>query len=400
MKWIEPFLSAVPIIEKIQSNGYEAFFVGGCVRDLVLGRNVHDVDIATSATPHQIVSIFPKTVAVGIEHGTILVLNKGIGYEVTTFRAESKYEDHRHPSEVEFVTSISRDLERRDFTMNAMALDLDGTHIDPYNGKVDISSKKIKAVGDPAHRFSEDALRMLRAIRFVGQLGFTIEQETQLAIEKHAELLEFISIERQQSEMDKLFDGLYKGKGIAELLSTKLFESVHLLREYKNELTNLLTYNLQGLTKDEMWVLLLLEMNIENPKEWLNSWRFSNGRMKDYLARLKTIRTYKISELKGYPLYQVGLKNALSAASIYSSHHWLKDPSVIENIKSEWNQLPIHLRSDLVITGSDLLSWFDRKPGPWVSQAMKKIEYEIIENELPNQYEQIKEWMVHGTRIH
>jgi tRNA nucleotidyltransferase (CCA-adding enzyme) len=400
MKWNEPFLSALPVLEKIQSSGYEAFFVGGCVRDLVLKRNVHDVDIATSATPQQILSIFTKTVEVGIEHGTILVIYKGIGYEVTTFRAEGEYEDHRRPSEVEFVTSLIRDLERRDFTINAMALAIDGTHIDPYNGMADISTKQIKAVGAPSHRFFEDALRMLRAVRFVGQLGFTIEEETKLAIAEHARLLEFVSIERQQSEMDKLFDGSYKEKGIAELLSTNLIESVLLLKAYKNVLAEIQTYDLQLLTKDEMWVLLLLEINVDNPKEWLKAWRFSNERMKEYLSLVKTIHTYELLELKGYHLYRVGLKNALTAATIYSAINWKAIDPLCEEIKFNWNRLSIHSRSDLVITGSDLLSWIDRDPGPWVGQTLEKIEYEIIENALPNQFEQIKEWLLHGTGIH
>lgn len=192
------------IIDTFYECGYEAYAVGGCVRDMILGREPEDWDITTSAMPEEIKTIFYRTFDTGIEHGTITVLLNGVGYEVTTYRIDGEYEDSRHPSEVEFTRNLEDDLQRRDFTINAMAYNEQEGLIDIFGGNADIEKKIIRCVGDPEARFGEDALRILRGIRFSAQLGFQIEGETSKGIKKLAHTLENISVERIQVEMVKL----------------------------------------------------------------------------------------------------------------------------------------------------------------------------------------------------
>ena len=190
-------------LEKIEQRGYEAFVVGGCVRDAVLGRRVHDWDITTSAPVEVTEKIFPKTVLTGRRFGTVTVLTGGRRVEVTTYRTDGEYTDSRHPEGVVFVSDIRTDLERRDFTMNAMAMDLRGELLDPFGGRKDIAAGLIRCVGDPARRFSEDALRMLRAVRFSAQLGFDIESGTMDALRRCAHLVSALSAERVRDETEK-----------------------------------------------------------------------------------------------------------------------------------------------------------------------------------------------------
>lgn len=192
------------IISILESNGHEAYAVGGCVRDCILGKVPHDWDITTSALPQQVKALFERTFDTGIEHGTVTVLMHGVGYEVTTYRVDGKYEDGRHPKEVTFTASLEEDLKRRDFTINAMAYNDTKGLVDLFGGEADLQAGIIKAVGNPIERFTEDALRMLRALRFSAQLGFEIEQETYEAIKTLAPTLEKISAERIQVEMVKL----------------------------------------------------------------------------------------------------------------------------------------------------------------------------------------------------
>lgn len=192
------------IIETLQSHGYEAYAVGGCVRDSLLGRVPGDWDITTSALPEQTKALFERTFDTGIEHGTITVLLDKEGFEVTTYRIDGKYEDSRHPTEVTFTRCLSEDLLRRDFTINAMAYNDEAGIVDLFGGMEDLQNKIIRCVGDAEARFGEDALRIMRAIRFAAQLGFEIEEKTQEAIRLLAPNLENISAERIQVELIKL----------------------------------------------------------------------------------------------------------------------------------------------------------------------------------------------------
>lgn len=192
------------IIDTLMRTGYEAYAVGGCIRDSLLGREPKDWDITTSASPAEVKALFPKTVDTGIAHGTVTVLLNREGFEVTTYRVDGTYEDSRHPKEVTFTPDLNEDLKRRDFTINAMAYNDTHGLIDAFDGAGDLDRKIVRCVGDPKERFSEDALRMMRAVRFGAQLGFTVEEQTRSAICALAPTLKKISAERIQSELVSL----------------------------------------------------------------------------------------------------------------------------------------------------------------------------------------------------
>ena len=192
------------IIDTLMEAGYEAYAVGGCIRDSVLGRKPGDWDITTSAKPVQVKQLFKKTIDTGIQHGTVTVMISGEGFEVTTYRIDGEYEDGRHPREVVFTASLLEDLKRRDFTINAMAYNEKEGLIDAFCGIEDLRRKVIRCVGNPRERFEEDALRMMRAVRFAAQLGFHIEEDTCNAISELAGNLAKVSAERIQVELVKL----------------------------------------------------------------------------------------------------------------------------------------------------------------------------------------------------
>ena len=192
------------IIGKLNQNGYEAFAVGGCVRDTLLGRTPGDWDITTSARPEQVKALFRRTIDTGIQHGTVTVMLERTGYEVTTYRIDGEYEDGRHPRQVEFTSDLLEDLKRRDFTINAMAYSHETGIVDAFGGMEDLEKRVIRCVGEPMERFEEDALRILRAIRFSAQLDFSREEKTREAITRIAPNLAKVSRERVQMELTKL----------------------------------------------------------------------------------------------------------------------------------------------------------------------------------------------------
>lgn len=192
------------IINTLEEAGFEAYAVGGCVRDALLGRTPNDWDITTSAKPEQVKVLFHRTVDTGIAHGTVTVLLEKDGFEVTTYRVDGEYEDGRHPKEVTFTASLEEDLKRRDFTINAMAYNPKKGLVDLFEGQKDLEDKVIRCVGDPLERFTEDALRIMRAVRFSAQLGFSLEENTRKALSVLAPNLKHVSAERIQVELVKL----------------------------------------------------------------------------------------------------------------------------------------------------------------------------------------------------
>lgn len=216
-----------------EKNGFKAYLVGGAVRDMFMNKEASDWDVATDATPEQVISAFKKVIPTGIAHGTVTVHFMGEEIEVTTFRIEQGYSDGRHPDKVSYTSDIEEDLSRRDFTMNAIAVSLkDGSIVDPFNGKTDIKNKVIRSVGNPLERFNEDGLRPIRAIRFASQLGFEIETNTLQAIsnEKVLQKTSTISIERFRDELVKLLKSPKPSVGL------KLLESTNIMKLFLPEL--------------------------------------------------------------------------------------------------------------------------------------------------------------------
>lgn len=221
--------NALNTLNIIQESGGEAYLVGGCVRDMVLNQKPHDEDITTSLTPDQVINLFEskgyEVIPTGLQHGTVTVMMDGEGYEITTFRKDGDYSDGRHPDSVEFSTNVEDDCSRRDFTFNAMYYD--GKQIvDTYNGQKDIEDKVIRTVGDPDERFNEDALRMMRAVRFSSKLGFTIAPEVTASISKNKDLIHNVSAERIQAEMTKMLQGPNKRYALQTMQQTGLMKEV------------------------------------------------------------------------------------------------------------------------------------------------------------------------------
>lgn len=203
MKKIQLPEAVTYILQTLTDAGYEGYAVGGCVRDALLGRAPKDWDITTNAAPQQVKALFRRTIDTGLQHGTVTVMLDHVGYEVTTYRIDGAYEDGRHPKEVSFTASLKEDLKRRDFTINAMAYNASDGLVDLFGGEADLARGVIRCVGEPRERFSEDALRMMRAVRFSAQLGFAIEPQTWEAICALAETIQKISAERIQTELVK-----------------------------------------------------------------------------------------------------------------------------------------------------------------------------------------------------
>lgn len=258
---------AIDIIDAIEKAGFEAYIVGGCVRDLLMNRVPHDWDITTSAKPEEIKGIFKRTYDTGIEHGTVTVILNKEHFEVTTYRIEGEYKDFRRPECVNFVEDITLDLSRRDFTMNAIAYHPVRGFIDPYNGQEDIKKKCIQSVRDAKERFTEDALRILRAVRFSAQLGFEIEGGTLRGIEACKELLVHISKERIRDEFIKIcvsqrpkhITRLYE-LHLLEYIIPEFIEAYSVPQNHPHHVYNVAGHTLEAMKNIEPTTLLRLTM--------------------------------------------------------------------------------------------------------------------------------------------
>lgn len=218
------------ILRQLHDAGYEAFFVGGAVRDYLLGIQSGDVDITTNAHPEEVQRLFERTILTGKAFGTITVLHGGYAYEVTTYRSETQYDNHRHPSQIQFADDVRDDLSRRDFTINQLLMDEKGTIHDHHGGQDDLHRGIIRTIGDPSARFNEDALRMLRAFRFMAVLGFSLESSAADAIAQTHEVLRHVSVERIHAELFKLFDAHHKPRAIKAMVQSGIHTTLGLSR--------------------------------------------------------------------------------------------------------------------------------------------------------------------------
>ncbi|MEI5922305.1 CCA tRNA nucleotidyltransferase [Bacillus sp. TD10] len=391
---MEIFKKASSIIETLKQQGHEAYFVGGSVRDLIIDRPIGDIDIATSALPEEVMAIFPRHVPVGLEHGTVIVVENGEPYEVTTFRTESEYEDFRRPSSVQFVRSLEEDLKRRDFTMNAIAMTEEGEMVDLYAGQEAIQKREIVTVGNAADRFQEDALRMMRGIRFVSTLGFSLENNTKQAIETYGHLLEHIAIERITVEFEKLLTGTYCVKGLQELVETKLFSHLPYLQMSEERLAKATQYKWDSFETDvEAWAFFLYCIGEEHPSVFLRQWKFSNKKIKDIVAVLLIIRTRKEKNWDTVLLYKTGIHIAEMAERVYEAMIESYDNTSVKRVQTLFEALPIKSRQEMNVTGNDLLNWANKKPGPWVAEMIQNIEEAIVQGNVVNEKECIREWL-------
>lgn len=379
------FQKALPILKKIKDAGFQAYFVGGGVRDILLDRPIHDVDIATSSYPQETKTIFERTVDIGIEHGTVLVLENGGEYEITTFRTEDVYVDYRRPSQVSFVRSLEEDLKRRDFTVNALALDETGQIIDAFTGLEDIKNKELRAVGKAEERFEEDALRIMRGFRFSATLDFSIEKETFVAMCSHAPLLEKISVERSFIEFDKLLIADKWKRGLRLLINAKAHLYLPGLANKESELRNVLLEVADDFiysNSPQAWANLILTLQVESPKEFLKSWKTSNDFQK---IVTKMINLYQIRLSSSYnksTIYKYGKDLAYLCENLREAKGLEAEYNLIDEFDKE---LIIHDKHEICVNGGTLIKEFGMKPGPQLGSLLKKIEIAIVEGSLANQ---------------
>nr|WP_263325925.1 CCA tRNA nucleotidyltransferase [Neobacillus sp. Marseille-Q6967] len=392
---IEPFLSAVPVLEKLEMAGYEAYFVGGSVRDFLLHKTISDVDIATSATPDEVKKIFPKTVDIGIEHGTVLVLFQNQSYEITTFRTEAEYQDFRRPKEVTFIRVLSDDLQRRDFTMNAIAMNREGKIIDPFDGQTAIKEKIIRTVGDAKERFQEDALRMMRAVRFVSQLSFHIEEKSLAALKKLVSLLENIAIERKREEFQKLFAGANRKQALELIIETNIYSFLPGLQNKKEEIQDMLSFNMDRLSPREMWALLgyCLKLKGKEIEGFFRNWRFPLKEIREIQHILLFLEKRLQSEWSTYDLYIAGKAIIQSTEILYLVLEGIRETSSIHHFLQLYKELPLKSRSQMKVTGNDLMIWYERNAGPWLKEKLDHVELAILEGHVANDKQRIKEWL-------
>ena len=392
----EPFLKPLAIVEQLHLHGFEAFFVGGSVRDLLLQREIGDIDIATSARPKEVIGLFPRTVDVGAKHGTIIVIYEGSMYEVTTFRSEENYNDFRRPDNVTFIHSLEEDLKRRDFTMNAIAMNHKGEIIDPFNGVEAINKRIIQTVGKPSERFSEDALRMLRAVRFVSQLDFSVVEETKTAIAKHSHLLDKISVERMTVELEKVMRGQNTTSAFKLLIETEMYKYLPGLLEKRERVEKLALYDWSNFKeRPEYWTLLAYVIELKDIETFLRLWRLPNKIIRAVEININGLIKVLDSGWTNQLLYQLGLDRALQVQRVYAVLTSQDPKQLNETVRTLFSLLPIKSRDELVVRGKDLLYWFNKTPGPWVSKLIETIEDNIIKGNVVNDKAVIKEWLDH-----
>ncbi len=379
------------VIRTLLQHGYEAYWVGGCVRDEYMGRRVSDMDITTSALPEVTCSVFPKVVPTGIKHGTVTVLMEGQAFEVTTYRVESGYEDHRHPTEVAFVRDVKEDLTRRDFTMNAMARGIDGSWVDPFGGREDIDKQVIRCVGDARLRFREDALRMVRCIRFASVFGFSIALHTWKGILSERDTLSWIAMERIRSEFEKIMTGPTPLRGLEMFLRSGLYSRMKAPFPYTGHDVPIMEaiHRTAPEYSSIRWSLLLLACGIsaQEAERLLRSWTFSNKQREAIVKLLALHESYaQVNEEKEKQSGRLTWIKLVLAHGAEAAHSWLQmqtamewtgaatvSPAVMEQLEVWLQELQIRNLKDLNITGSELLLALDKRGGAWLGELLGEL---------------------------
>ena len=386
----QEFMQAQPILEHIESAGFEAYFVGGAVRDMLLNKPIHDVDIATSAFPEEIKALFTKTVDTGIQHGTVMVLDHGDGYEITTFRTESTYTDFRRPDKVTFVRSLAEDLKRRDFTINAIAMTKDGDIIDLFDGLTDMAQKRIQAVGDAEVRFNEDALRIMRALRFSAQLGFDIAPHTTAALKQIGRNLEKIAVERIRVEFEKLLMGQYASNSLSVAIEADLIRYLpgHIKREDWLTITADLKRN-QPQARTVIWPYFLsrLSLRLNELQLFMRSWKTSREDMRAVLSIVpivKHVQTVSVFELYAIYDYQALLFEVLTLIGTPLATQ--------QRVKQIFDALPITHNRDMCFSGGDLLANNIVTPGPQMGRILTQLEHAVIQRIISNRPDSLLEY--------
>lgn len=397
----ELFERAKPILNQIQQHGYQAYYVGGSVRDYLMQRPIHDIDITTSATPDEIESIFDHTIPVGKEHGTINVVYNRENYEVTTFRAEEEYIDHRRPSDVHFVRDLYEDVQRRDFTINAIAMDTDYQTFDYFSGEDDINNGIIRTVGQPTERFEEDALRILRGLRFQSQLNFKIEYHTYNAMANQMEDIKYLSIERIIVELKKLISGQNVAKSYHHLIELKAFNYIPYFQNFEMH-----QLNIDEPIHFDTWIALINskfdEQQPLSPLKISNKEKSHIKQLTTIIRQLPTINTKKDLIMMVYDFDINDILTVIELSTLLSKNQFeTPNPLIInpQTIMESYHQLPINERQQLAVNGSDLMQYLNQRGGPWVKDVLRQIECAVVTKQVINSHDDIMKWMDNHVKI-
>ena len=351
--------NALKLVNELVAHNYKAYIVGGFVRDYLLGIDSQDVDIATNATPKEIKEVFEDSFLPTEDYGSVIVNKYGIRFEITTFRKEFSYQDHRKPVEIQYIDDLYQDLLRRDFTINAICIDENGEVIDFLGGRDDLERKLIRTIGDAVDRFQEDALRILRAIRFATVLDFQLDASVSSAILETRHLLSELSYQRKKEELDKIFASGHADKGIDLLLQYHLDKNLEL--EKLSQVEN---------TDSVIGIWSVLDADLLYP--------FSNNE-KEMMADIR--KAMSLNNLDPMALYEYGLY----VNSVAGEMKGLDKKKITES----YNALIIHSRSDLDVTSEEIMECLDREPGEYLSDIYEDIEREVLYRRLPNQKQKI-----------
>ncbi|MBE6695288.1 MAG: CCA tRNA nucleotidyltransferase [Ruminococcaceae bacterium] len=379
------------LIDLLNSKGYEAYAVGGCVRDCVMGRLPNDFDMTTNATPDEMLTVFCeyKVIETGLKHGTLTVISENIPVEITTYRVDGEYHDSRHPDKVYFTRNLKDDVSRRDFTVNAMAYNDKTGIVDFYGGIDDIKKKLIMAVGDADKRFKEDALRIIRALRFASVLGFDIEEKTAFAASENAELLKNISAERINVELKKLLLGKNAIKILKEHSDILAFVSPEMFSSCTEKLKKLST------APDDVnvfFAFLLTDSTEKEANEALSRLKFSNAERKEITELLSL-------QKKDIPKNKIEMKFFISETYIELIPKYFMLLSALGKGTSSAEKYYAEIRdnkecvyiSDLKVNGNDLSKTGISK-GEKIGQALKFLLRAVISGEVENKKEELLEF--------
>lgn len=379
------------IIERLKEHGFEGFAVGGCVRDSLLKKTPTDWDITTDALPEDMKKIFKKTFDTGIAHGTVTVLMDGVGYELTTYRIDGNYSDGRHPDSVSFSKNLSEDLCRRDFTVNAMAYSHNKGIVDLFGGRKDLQNGIIRAVGDAKKRFDEDALRMLRAVRFAAQLGFKIDDDTFAAIKEKAKLLSKVSKERIFVELNKSLNGDF-AQNIKMVYTSGLYRYIG--KEFAKLDENIYNfYPRKFPNKKHMYWAAFLENidNVEAVKKILFELKSDNATRNNTYLLVKELKNPLPSSDEDirWSLHRIGADLFCDYIEILKSDK--KNVDILDKIDTIENRYSLILKENhayeismLDITGKDLMDLGISK-GPKIGEVLEFLLKKVIENPMNNE---------------
>ncbi|MDD3865230.1 MAG: CCA tRNA nucleotidyltransferase [Candidatus Izemoplasmatales bacterium] len=369
------------ILKIFNDHGYEAYFVGGYVRDFLLGIASKDIDIATSATPDQVASLFENTKETGLKFGTVTVIHHNFAFEVTTFRADGKYADSRHPVSVKFSQTLADDLVRRDFTINALAMDINGKIYDFCDGLSDLKNKQIRAVGDPNIRFKEDALRILRAFRFVAKLDFQIEENTWNQLVRNFDLLKNISIERIMQEIKAINGNPFSTKAF------KLLEKANIITIFPDLAKGIALIGSLPSNPFNYYQFYALCFYL-NGGEIADKWRFSNKERTVISQLIDIVSVTENDHFQVELVYAYGADMCRYANGILSVIRvGFDEDALIQDIDMK---LPIHKVCDLKFKGQDIIAIAKINDASIIGEIISDLVLMVITNQLPNEYQALR----------